>query len=82
MEDYEETATENDVQSPIAGLTTRERQVAERLGMGDPNAEVARLLDISVKTVDTHRAHILKKLQLRNNVALARLLAKIGVCPL
>jgi DNA-binding CsgD family transcriptional regulator len=81
MEDHE-TETTADEQSPIAALTTRERQVAERLGYGDTNREVADRLEISVKTVDTHRGHILKKLGLRNNVALARLLAKIGICPL
>jgi len=76
MED--QTVEEN----PIAALTSREKQIAERLGFGDTNREIADTLDISIKTVDTHRGHLLKKLGLRNNVALARLLAKIGVCPL
>lgn len=81
MED-QQAETDSVTNDVLAMLTSRERQVAERLGYGDTNREVADKLDISVKTVDTHRGHILKKLSLRNNVALARLLAKAGICPL
>lgn len=59
-------------------LTAREAQVAFRLAHGDKNAEIADLMDISVKTVDTHRAHVLKKLEVRNNVELARLAIRRG----
>ena len=42
------------------------------LATGDPNREIAKALGISQKTVDTHRAHLLKKLGCKNNVALLR----------
>lgn len=53
-------------------LTEREMQVAKLLALGKTSHEVADELGISVKTVDTHRGHLLEKLALRNNVELAR----------
>lgn len=58
---------------PFPTLTPRERVIATRLAQGARNAEIADELEISVKTVDTHRAHVLKKLGLRGNVELAHL---------
>jgi DNA-binding CsgD family transcriptional regulator len=50
----------------FAGLTRRERQVAAALATGATCAEIAAVLAISAKTIDTHRGHVLKKLGLRN----------------
>lgn len=66
-----------DVQ-PTSALTRREAQVMEMLARGVTNREIAHDLDISVKTVDTHRGHVLKKLALRNNAELARFAVKHG----
>lgn len=63
---------------PFPTLTEREREVALRLALGISNGEVAEELGISPKTVDTHRAHVLKKLELRNNVELARYAIREG----
>lgn len=51
-------------------LTAREREVAKMLAVGRTNAEIGEALAIAVKTVDTHRGHVLKKLGLRNNAEL------------
>ncbi len=51
----------------VAPLTPREQQVFIRLAQGLPNQEIADELGISVKTVDTHRGHVLDKLDLRHN---------------
>lgn len=59
-------------------LTKREQQVMEMLARGMTNREVAEHLQISAKTVDTHRGHILKKLQLRNNSDLTRFAVRHG----
>lgn len=56
----------------FALLSEREQQVAGALSLGLTNREIAKELGISIKTVDTHRGHVLKKLGLRGNVALAR----------
>jgi DNA-binding CsgD family transcriptional regulator len=59
-----------------AGLTAREMEIALMLGNGNTNREIAKALNISIKTVDTHRGHLLKKLECRNNVALVRYLIR------
>jgi DNA-binding NarL/FixJ family response regulator len=46
-------------------LTNREREILRLLCLGKDNKEIARLLDISYRTAETHRAKIMKKLNLR-----------------
>ena len=50
----------------------RELQVLRKLALGATNKEIAVSYNISVKTVDTYRSRILKKLNLRNNAELSR----------
>lgn len=59
-------------QSPLDLLSTRELQVLRRLAMGHTNREIASAYGISIKTVDTYRFRLLKKLNLRNNAELSR----------
>lgn len=75
-----EEATEPPTRAPNAFdvLTPREKEVAHALALGDTNAEIARRLKISQKTVDTHRTHVMKKLDVRNNVKLAHLAIGLG----
>ncbi|HEY1817533.1 MAG TPA: response regulator transcription factor [Kofleriaceae bacterium] len=63
---------------PAGALTAREQQVMEMLARGMTNREIAEHLSISIKTVDTHRGHVLKKLGLRNNSELTRFAVKHG----
>ena len=63
---------------PASALTARELQVMEMLARGLTNREIAEHLQISIKTVDTHRGHVLKKLNLRNNSELTRFAVKHG----
>ena len=53
-------------------LTTREREVVRLLAHGQPNRQVATALGISVKTVESHRANVMRKLELRSIVDLVR----------
>ena len=50
------------VSDRIAQLTQREREVMDRVVAGQMNREIAGELDISIKTVEAHRAHIMEKL--------------------
>src|SRR5438105_4448957 len=50
----------------VVSLTARERQVVQLLGEGKGTKEVATVLEISVKTAETHRAHIMHKLDLHS----------------
>ena len=58
--------------SPLDTLSTRELQVLRRLALGNTNREIASAYHISIKTVDTYRFRLLKKLKLRNNADLSR----------
>jgi DNA-binding NarL/FixJ family response regulator len=53
-------------------LTQRQQQVAILLALGRNHHEIATEIGCGVKTVDTHRASVLSRLKLRNNVELAR----------
>ena len=53
-------------------LTTREREVLRHIARGYAYKEIARQLDISVKTVETHVSSVLRKLQLSNRHELTR----------
>jgi len=56
----------------LDALSTREIQVLRSLALGKSNREIAGYYAISVKTVDTYRFRLLKKLGLRNNAELTR----------
>lgn len=58
--------------SPLDLLSARELQVLRRLALGHTNREIAQAYNISIKTVDTYRLRLLKKLELRNNAELSR----------
>jgi DNA-binding NarL/FixJ family response regulator len=62
----------SDKRLPHETLSPREHQVMCLLASGKTVGAIAKELSLSVKTIDTHRAHILQKLNLRNNVAIAR----------
>jgi len=53
-------------------LTAREREVLKLVAEGKSNSEVAEVLRISVRTVETHRANIMNKLDLRNTAELVK----------
>jgi two-component system, NarL family, invasion response regulator UvrY len=58
--------------SLLDSLSMRELQVLRRLALGHTNREIAESYHISIKTVDTYRSRLLKKLDLRNNAELSR----------
>jgi two-component system response regulator NreC len=53
-------------------LSEREREVLRLLALGHTNQEIAKQLYISVRTAETHRAHIMQKLQLSTRAELVR----------
>jgi len=58
--------------TPRDPLTAREREIVQLLAEGQSNKEVASTLGISVKTVETHRGHIMSKLKLHSMSDLVR----------
>jgi FixJ family two-component response regulator len=63
MHDREEHQRRRQVLDRLAQLTPREREVVDRVVAGRLNREIALDLDISIKTVEAHRAKIMEKLE-------------------
>ena len=62
-------------------LSEREREVLKLLALGHTNHEIAKLLFISVRTAEAHRAHIMKKLRLASRAELVRYAIAHGLHP-
>ena len=60
-------------------LSDREREVLELLALGHTNQEIAKTLYLSVRTVETHRAHIMRKLDLSSRADLVRYALEHGL---
>jgi DNA-binding NarL/FixJ family response regulator len=60
-------------------LSERERDIVHLLALGYTNQEIAKRLYISVRTVDTHRAHIMRKLELETRAELVMFALAHGV---
>jgi DNA-binding NarL/FixJ family response regulator len=60
-------------------LSEREREVLRLLALGHTNQEIASMLYISVRTAETHRAHIMQKLRLASRAELVRYALDAGL---
>jgi DNA-binding NarL/FixJ family response regulator len=63
----------------LESLSERERDIVHLLALGYTNQEIGRKLFISVRTVDTHRAHVMRKLQLESRAELVMFALANGV---
>jgi len=68
-----------DAHEKIAKLTPRERDVLEQLVAGRPNKIIAYELDISPRTVEIHRAHLMEKMEAKSLSELIRTALTAGV---
>jgi DNA-binding NarL/FixJ family response regulator len=66
----------------VSTLSPREREVAIAVGQGTSTAEVARRLEVSVRTVESHVWHLYRKLGVHNRVELVRWLLRHDVIDL
>ena len=64
---------------PRAVLTGRETEILQLIARGGSNREIAEALQISVKTVDTHRMHLMTKLDIHDVAGLTRYAIKKGL---
>jgi DNA-binding NarL/FixJ family response regulator len=62
-------------------LTSRQREVLKRIAEGRSTKEIAYELDLSVKTVETHRAQIMDRLGIRDVAGLVRYAMRAGLVP-
>ena len=66
---------------PAEKLTARQRQVLRLVVEGRPMKEIAVMLGVSIKTVETHRAHLMNRLQIRDIPGLVRYAMRTGLTP-
>ena len=60
-------------------LTGREKEVLQLIAEGYTNSEMAHILKLSIKTIQTHRSHIMGKLDIHSIAGLTRHAIKIGL---
>ena len=60
-------------------LTTRQREVLQLIAEGDSTKDIARKLNLSVKTVETHRAQLMQRLGIHDVAGLVRYAIRIGL---
>jgi DNA-binding NarL/FixJ family response regulator len=59
-------------EQPAASLSPRERAVVQLIAEGHSNREISEILDLSVKTIETHRAAAMRKLNVTSTAAIVR----------
>jgi two-component system, NarL family, response regulator NreC len=78
-EDYIRVLKKRGVVDSYELLTNREREILQLLTEGKTNKAVATMLNISLYTVETHRSHILQKLNLHNSAELVLYAVRKGI---
>jgi DNA-binding NarL/FixJ family response regulator len=78
---YLERTEQSAAEMPDA-LTAREREILYLAALGKTNAEIARELVISPRTVETHRSNLMRKLGLHGQADLIRYALRKGILPL
>jgi len=76
------TLNPSSTQTALVVLTSREREVLRLLAEGKRTSQIAQLLEISVKTVDTHRQQIIHKLGIRSLAELTKYAIREGLTSL
>lgn len=79
MESYLREDSDKSAPAEAVKLTSREKEVLQLIAEGYTNNEIAGLMGISVKTVETHRAHIMSKLDLHDVAGLIKYAIKKGI---
>lgn len=70
---------QGDLQSPFERLTPRQREILQMIAEGATTRDMARRLNLSVKTVDTHRTQLMDRLDIHDVAGLVRYAIRTGV---
>lgn len=77
VSDYVRRLRDDD--SPRTGLTPRQTEVLQLIAEGHSSKEIARRLNLSLKTVDTHRTQLMKQLDIHEVAGLVRYAMRVGL---
>ena len=80
--DYVEHPDDRAVEDPLARLSAREREILPLVAEGRSSAEIAKILYLSPKTVDSYRSLLMKKLGIKNLPDLIKFAVKKGLTSL
>ena len=80
VKDYARTMSKTE--SSLSSLTAREREVLQLMAEGKTTKEIASLLFVSVKTIETHRLHIMEKLDTHSVAELTKFAVREGLTSL
>jgi DNA-binding NarL/FixJ family response regulator len=64
---------------PLEGLTKRQREILQLIAEGRSTKEIAQILDVSVKTVETHRMRMMERLGIHDVPGLVRFAIRSGI---
>lgn len=79
LDDYVRQLAEKGITDRYESLSGREREIFQLIAEGKTNKEIAALLSVSPSTVETHRAHIMEKLDLHSAAEIALYAVRRGV---
>ena len=82
VNDYLQQRSLEKKKSPLASLSEREREIMKLAAEGKTSAEIARILFISPKTVETYRSRMMQKLGISDHSALIKFAIQYGVTSL
>ena len=69
----------SDLGVPMVAMTERERQVLGLVVQGHSSKKIAAMLDLSPRTVDHHRANLIRKFKMKNTVDLVNHVVRNGI---
>lgn len=72
-------AREKGNRTPFHDLTSRQREILQMIAEGNSNKDIAQKLTLSVKTVETHRAQIMARLNIHETAGLVRYAIRCGI---
>lgn len=82
LDDYVDRLGEDGDESAFSVLTDRQREVLQLLAEGQTTRQIAQELDVSVKTIESHRQNIMEKLDIHNVAELTKYAVREGLTSL
>ena len=82
IEDYSNPSGGIDATSPLARLSLREREILQLVVEGRSSVDIAEIINVSSKTVDTYRSRLMRKLKIKDIPTLVKFALRCGVISL